>query len=461
MHKYSKLQRESYFVVDTQWRESNAAKRNVKSLIHRLCEVFECASMQQSTHWKITVAQSFSNHANAAAVLFLVFIVSILNGIIITRRRSRRFCLDWNGSELLHKNGKIGRRVCISPELLSEEKEWNLSRGQFDCYSRLRCVYTACDPFPSWREHNSTKGISRRPEASRARIRWKIVYIIINTVLECDGWFHKQQQHNTIRYGFRKDTTDNGDAMGASEGATRNEKWTKPHRNEAIINLRSSSSCTHNILCNSREPSLNSFIRSPWTICRWLLEFDRKKCKFIYQWGERDDDFLKRVQKFATGFERFAVGAVDHRPRWGDGVLRSKRKRCMRQAEQCAIQLIISAFLHLNNNNWSVVGQFCCSVVLLLTSSMKCTPLVLFVVVVALLLCERKRLGKRRNSTIFIEMKTRNPIELLPLRLAQCGRLMWGTFVGLPLIMTFKKIRTYIYILKNVKSVPNFQVKID
>lgn len=97
----------------------------------------------------------------------------------------------------------------------------------------------------------------------------------------------------------------------------------------------------------------------------------------------RDDDFLQRVQKFATGFERFAVGAVDHQPRWGDGVLRSKRKRCMRQAEQCAIQLIISAFLHLNNNNWSVVGQFCCSVVLLLTSSMKCTPLVLFVVVVA------------------------------------------------------------------------------
>lgn len=78
--------------------------------------------------------------------------------------------------------------------------------------------------------------------------------------------------------------------------------------------------------------------------------------------------FLQRVQKFATGFEHFHVCCWRCRPstevrRWCFAV--EEREKCMRQAEQCAIQLIISAFLHLNNNNWSVVGQFCCSVVVI------------------------------------------------------------------------------------------------
>lgn len=107
---------------------------------------------------------------------------------------------------------------------------------------------------------------------------------------------------------------------------------------------------------------------------------------------------------------------VDRRPRW---CLRSKHEMHA-TSEQCSIQFIIPAFLHLNNNNWSVVGQ-------LLTSS----------------IAEERGKTVERNSTfcffLLIEMKTRNSIELLPLRaVAWCER---GGSVRarlLPLIMTFK-----------------------
>lgn len=279
-----------------------AAKRNGESLIHRLCEVFECASMQQSTHWKITVAQSFSNHANAAVLfLFLLFPFWMASSWFVGVAADGSVWFEM-GQNCSTKMGKSVDESAFYPSFCLKKASEIFRAGNLivirDCVvCILRVTHFRVG------ENNSTKGIGRRPEASH--IRWKIVYI--NTALECDGWFHKLQQHNTIRYGFRRDTTDHSDAMGASGGATSNEKWTKPHRNEAIINLRSSSSsCTHNILCNSCELSLNSFIRSPRTICRWLLEFDRKKCKFIYQWGERWWLFFATCVKVCNWFWAFS-----------------------------------------------------------------------------------------------------------------------------------------------------------